>query len=120
MPAYNFQERFADPVEQGIKRQTIRKPRKRSTKVGDTLYLYTGQRTKHCRKLGQAVCKEVIPIRIGVLYVVILYPRDNKRRRILSIPEIEQLAKDDGFDSIADMERFFRKRLPFMGEIIKW
>ena len=52
MPALNFQKRFADLVESGEKCQTIRKCSKdgRDPKVGDTLYLYTGQRPKekHC------------------------------------------------------------------------
>jgi len=64
MPALNFQARFADAVERGDKTQTIRAPRKRPFKVGDNLYLYTGMRTKWCRKLLDAVCIGVDPIRI--------------------------------------------------------
>ena len=50
MVAYNFQKQFADAVERGEKRQTIRAPRRdgRHAKVGDKLQLYTGMRTKQC------------------------------------------------------------------------
>jgi hypothetical protein len=44
MPALDFQARFAPLVESGEKRQTIRKRRKRPIGVGQTLYLWTGQR----------------------------------------------------------------------------
>jgi hypothetical protein len=75
MPAYNFKRAFADAVRAGVgqafaarhpevrpKRQTIRKRRKRRTRAGETLYLYVGQRTKRCEKLGEATCRAVVPI----------------------------------------------------------
>ena len=120
MPAYNFHKRFAADVEAGRKRQTIRRKRKRPTKPGDVLYLYTGQRTKQCRKLGEAVCESVVPILIMGLYNITLYPEDNERRRALGGPEIDRLALDDGFASASGLERFFWKELPFKGEIVRW
>lgn len=51
MALLNFQKQFADLIEAGTKRQTIRAARKYPIKVGDKLYLYTGLRTKYCRKL---------------------------------------------------------------------
>ena len=71
MPALNFQEQFAAAVESGEKRQTIRSERKRPIKVGDTLYLYTGMRTKRCRKLGSAGCVGIEEIRINLISAVI-------------------------------------------------
>ena len=44
MPAYNFQDRFADVVELGRKPHTIRPRRKHPTGPGQTLYLYHRQR----------------------------------------------------------------------------
>jgi hypothetical protein len=41
MPAYNFKSEFARAVELGTKRQTIRRRRKRPTKVG-----YNGLRAR--------------------------------------------------------------------------
>jgi len=62
MVAFNFKECFADEVECGIKRGSIRSNKK--CNVGDAIQLYTGQRTKACRKLGEAICIGVVPIRI--------------------------------------------------------
>lgn len=58
MPALNFKKRFEPMIESGDKRQTIRAKRKdcRDPKEGQTLYLYTGMRSKGCRKLGEAPC----------------------------------------------------------------
>ncbi len=54
MVALNFKARFADDVETRRKRCSIRAPRKdgRDPKPGDSLQLYTGMRTRECRKLG--------------------------------------------------------------------
>ena len=52
MPAYTFQSRFAPLVASGEKRQTIRAiGKRRHAAVGDRIQLYTGMRTKACRKL---------------------------------------------------------------------
>lgn len=57
MPMFNFKKQFADSVESGEKRQTIRARRKNRPQVGQTAYLYTGARTKACRKLGECVIR---------------------------------------------------------------
>lgn len=64
MPALNFQPRFAKMVENGTKRQTIRALRKdgRDPKLGDMIHLYTGMRTKKCRRLRTNYCTSVTPI----------------------------------------------------------
>lgn len=123
MVAYNFQEQFADDVEDGRKTQTIRRTAR--CKPGDALQLYTGQRTKACRKLRDAVCTAVIPIEI----------RDTEMfldgRRVLAgnayrdsyEDHDNDFAKADGFDSFMDMADWFRDRygsLPFHGFVIKW
>ncbi len=67
MPAYSFQECFIPFLLDGSKDHTIRAERagrSRHARVGETLYLYYGMRTKWCRKIGEAVCKEVWPIKI--------------------------------------------------------
>lgn len=53
MPALNFKAQFAPLVESGAKRRTIRAFRKdkRDPKQGDTLYLYTGLRTKYAKPI---------------------------------------------------------------------
>ncbi|MBF0375797.1 MAG: ASCH domain-containing protein [Alphaproteobacteria bacterium] len=64
--AYSFKARFADPIETGQKRQTIRKDRRRHARPGETIQLYTAQRTIHCRLIGTATCVAVHRIEIGI------------------------------------------------------
>jgi len=118
MPALNFKKQFAPDVESGKKHQTIRAGRKdcRNPQPGQTLYLYTGMRTKACRKLGEATCKSVDQVVIEESGVVAIGPN------ILTIDERFRLAKADGFHYIDDFRNFFLKThgLPFYGFLIKW
>lgn len=117
MPAINFQKRFAPEVESLKKRQTIRKKRRdgRDPKTGDMLYLYTGQRTKSCRKLGQHLCKSAVPIYIYYQDIVVAGQR-------LNADEELALAQADGFESVADFRSFFlgQNEYEFNGCLIKW
>ena len=117
MPAINFQKQFAEVVENGSKRQTIRAIRKNPIKKGDTLYLYTGMRTKSCKKLWTVICQGTNKFTIDVTGrnwkidgTIILSDRKDK------------IAKDDGFDNWIRMIKWFRKThgLPFEGNIIYW
>ena len=107
-----FQDRFAELVRTGQKKQTIRK--KARCKPGDELSLrkWTGKpyRSKQ-ETLLNTKCKEVGAIRIedgpapaGVLMIV------------------EGWAHADGFSSFIEMQEWFRKThgLPFEGEVITW
>lgn len=113
MPALNFQKQFAGAVERGEKRQTIRAPRKdgRDPKPGDTLYLYTGMRTKACRKLGEVVCSGVLRVRIGLGG-----PEGS------SMDEAITFAQADGFRDWLAMRQWFERThgLPFEGFLIQW
>lgn len=117
MPALNFKKQFAPDVESGKKRQTIRACRKdgRDPKPGQTLYLYTGMRTKICRKLGEVVCKSVEHISLGYLHIKI-------NNKILGREEIKKLALADGFCCLKDFRNFFKQThgLHFKGYLIKW
>ena len=117
MPAYNFQEQFADDVEAGRKRQTIRPKRKRPTRPGDMLYLYTGMRTKQCRKLREEPCVSVEPIEIHPTFIQV-------NGHILGVPEMRDLAMADGFNSLGHFYDFFRAHygVPHKAglELIKW
>ena len=117
MPAINFAEQFCFPVEFGEKRQTIRKQRKRNPiKVGDRLYLYTGMRTKHARRLRVERCEAVIPLwieRDGSIFL------DKKK---LDGKESDKMARADGFQTVDDFVSWFRGHygLPFYGVLIRW
>ena len=118
MPALNYQKQFADDVESGKKRQTVRAFRKdgRDPKPGQTLFHYTGMRTKACRKLREDVCLDVRQVTI-----------ENDQRvtvgaAALNWPEVKAFAKEDGFESTADFFDFFENThgLPFNGLLIEW
>ena len=115
MPAYNFKQQFAEAVESGKKRQTIRPKRKRPTKPGDILYLNTGMRTKSYRRLREAKCLSVASIHIDQLYISV-------DGQILSMAEKHELAQADGFTTLQYFREFFRDHygLPCDLELIKW
>lgn len=137
MPAYSFQERFVSFILDGSKFHTVRKGRDptgrgRHAAPGDKLYLYTGMRTKGCRKVGEAVCEAVMQIYIteeGIL------PQETYSGDIipLSAEQREVFAWSDGFRPLGTtidrpagawemMKRWFRQTngLPFKGVVIYW
>jgi hypothetical protein len=115
MPAYNFKKQFASLVERGEKRQTLRLPRKRPTKAGERLKLYTGMRTKQCRLLLEVVCRSVTPVTIDNHSIFM----DGKR---LDVVDSVRFAKADGFERIEDFIEFFHNQygFPVYLELIKW
>lgn len=114
MPAFNFQQRFAPLVESGRKPSTIRSTMR--CKIGDTVQLYTGQRTKQCRKLGEGVC-------IGLAEITI--SEDDFWKIEGSIGDWlrqSRLHEQEGFMNVNEFVDFFRQRygLPFKGYLHVW
>lgn len=103
MPAYNFQARFADAVEQGTKRSTIRG---REAFIGTTAHLFVGMRTKSCKRLGVHRIIDCKPITLGFKQDGM--PRIKLGNKVLSYSTCEVLANSDGFDSPRELVRFFR------------
>jgi hypothetical protein len=62
--ALNFKPTFAPYITARTKPHTIRAPRKTPIHHGQALQLYTGMRTKACRKIGDAVCQSTAEITI--------------------------------------------------------
>ncbi len=118
MPAINFSV-FIEQVENGSKKQTIRKRRKRPIKVGDTLQLYTGMRTPACRKLGVTTCTGVEPLVLhcqGVEYTALKLMITRFAQNSLN-----DFAKQDGFKSWPQLASWFHlERKPFEGDLIRW
>ncbi len=115
MPALNFQKRFAAVVENGSKRQTIRKPRadgRPSATKGCRLYLYTGMRTKGCRKLGEAVCTSTSQFVITEEHAILIIGRP-----LQTATAEDEFAQRDGFDCAEEMLNWFGDThgLPFEG-----
>ena len=125
MPALNFQKRFVADVESGKKPHTIRPMRKRPFRVGDRLYLKTGQQTKHCRSFGETDCTRVDGIRIysdDRIVIVNGLPLQEKSNIIDKPLDIESLALNDGFKDVDSFFEFFgpRYNFDFQGQIIWW
>jgi hypothetical protein len=133
MPAINFQARFVPAVENGVarirrrrmahpdirpKRQTIRAWRKdgRNPRAGCLLYLYTGMRTKKCRKLGEVRCRHTATIEIDANQRVFMYGR------LLWLYQCEALAHADGFEHFETFIDWIDQvhGLPFSGWVIRW
>lgn len=113
MVAFNFRPEFASAIRSGVKTQTIRKSAR--CESGDTLQLYTGQRTKSCELIGTATCAICEPITIAEGYV-------SSGGWRLPSGDAHHVARIDGFTSVEDMRDWFRARygLPFEGYRVMW
>lgn len=108
-----FQDRFAENVENGTKRQTIRKTAR--CKVGDTLSLrrWSGKAYRSKQKvLATATCTAVLPVCVSYFDLWV----DGKRE------PFQHVAVTDGFRDYEEMRDWFQKvhGLPFRGELIRW
>ncbi|MGO7686224.1 hypothetical protein ACC696_16390 [Rhizobium ruizarguesonis] len=116
MVAFNFAAEFAGPVECREKRQTIRQTRR--AKVGDSIQLYTGQRTPECRKLtaDDPVCTRVTYIAIRASGITLGNVEGLPRNR-------DEFARLDGFEDYAAMLHWFQQRYgagEFVGYLHQW
>ena len=112
MVAYSFAPQFIDPIVARTKKQTVRGHRARHARPGEPIQLYTGMRTKYCRKLidPDPICIGVHPITITI---------DTEAEQLitgithghveLSDVGIERFAECDGFGSLA--QGFARRRM---------
>ena len=91
----------------------------RNPQPGQTLYLYTGMRTKGCRKLKESICLSVEQLSIeennGICHIVVGV-------KCLSVRETMGLILADGFNNPINFWQFFQEThgLPFYGLLIKW
>lgn len=122
MVAFSFQKQFAEPIIAGTKRQTIRA--RARAKPGDRLQLYTGMRTKACRKIGDAVCRAIYPIILTIPDHHIRIEQSPRAIQYTSILQAEAFARMDGFADWAAMAAFFAKHYPgvevFEGVLHLW
>jgi hypothetical protein len=119
MPAYNFQPQFVPMILDGSKHHTVRRRRKRPTKPGETLKLYTGMRTKNCKLIMEVTCTSVVPVKIYPDLVYIFLDG-----RVLSLQEVVHFSVRDGFTNPLEFFDFF-KRYPISVrenelEVIYW
>jgi hypothetical protein len=114
MVAFNFSPQFVADVEAGRKTQTIRRTSRAN--AGQAIQLYTGQRTKQCRKLGDAVCIDSTYVGLTARGVTLgdtsRFPGDQ-----------DGFARADGFADYAAMWKWFSERYEtnsFTGYITRW
>ncbi len=119
MPAYNFQKQFMAMILSGKKLHTIRMPRKRPTKIGDTIMMFVGMRTKQCFKFAETRCIKVTPILLDPFSQNII---NRETDQFLTKKELSDLAKHDGFEHYGLMFQFFTryKQSRLEMEIIEW
>lgn len=116
MVALNFSPQFADDVEAGRKTQTIRQTAR--VKPGQRVHLYTGQRTKACRKLGEGTCTDVTAITLTVRRAIF-----GTYHLILPDSRLHDFAVLDGFPDYEHMWNWFDnqyKKAAFEGWLIRW
>ena len=117
MVAFNFKEKFADDVESGRKFSTIRSSKR--CNHGDAVQLYTGQRTKNCRKLRDDICLGVAQIKITEHMP---WAISKCTGNIVTNYRGRPLYEIEGFANPMEMADFFRDHygLPFVGYIHQW
>lgn len=119
MVAFNFHPDFIDDIIFGRKRSTIRQ--KRRCNVGDSMQLYTGQRTKHCKKLMETKCIGVANILIGYQEEQGVVPWALKSYEGTPIV-VKRFVHQEGFINEKEMMQFFDDMygLPFEGWLYTW
>jgi hypothetical protein len=111
MVAYSFMKRFAELIDADMKPHTIRDDNhnNRHAKTGDELQLYTGMRTKQCRKLRDTECIGSYEIDIDIRRQVV-YLLAAGEWLSLTPWHIRELAIKDGFESVDEFFSFFKER----------
>lgn len=117
MVAYSFNPRFEMPILSGAKSGTIRAVgRRRHARAGETLQLYVGQRTRHCRLLGAAFCTSVDPIEITVGHwlgqpmlraIGVGQEGSHFSKLIKGRIDLDEFARGDGFRDGQEMAAFW-------------
>lgn len=115
MVAFNFSV-FVDKVENRTKRRTIRKTQR--AKPGDKIQLYTGMRTKACRKLVEPDPTCTLVLRVDIIDEHNLYCEGHRQ----SDDILQSFAELDGFKSYPEMVSWFKDKygLPCSGWLHQW
>ena len=121
MVAFNFTV-FTDKVAAREKRMTIRKTAR--AKPGDRIQLYTGMRTKACRKLVEdAVCEAVVEVTITESGMSTRVGSFKTLSSVVTeLTDLDGAAQRDGFQDWPAMRDWFADKygLPFTGYAHLW
>jgi hypothetical protein len=102
----SFKKEFAPLVESGKKRQTIRMRSTRQAYPYDILHLFTGMRTKQCRKLSDVKCLMTADIEIDTRRHLIISNEGQVFAQKFSL----EIARLDGFNDLSSFFQFFREQ----------
>lgn len=111
MPILSFSV-FKEKIQNGTKKQTIRKLRKYPIKNSDLLYMWWKSRTPQREKIGETTCTEQFLIKLSItdngfsVYMPIWRVGETTQ---LSYDELTVLARLDGFSGIQEMTEWFHK-----------
>jgi len=122
-----FNKRFEEPILAEIKLHTIREDKHGRWHAGRAIHMATGVRTKHynCFKQKECISTQAIKFKwheptkkAPDRWCNILVSVNHCGYKLLSYREIERLAINDGFKTVADLLIWFNK--DFKGKIIHW
>jgi hypothetical protein len=102
---------FVEKIKKGIKLHTIREDINCRWTESRPIHFATGVRTSQYKQFHSGICTGVQSIEIADRTVFI----SGKR-----IDNIEELAINDGFDSVEDFWGWFDQYTPFVGRLIHW
>jgi hypothetical protein len=95
----------------------------RHARPGEAIQLYTGMRTKYCRRIGVAICRLASPITIDFQEPRISYTLDACLITVWP-GKLDEFARGDGFADWPAMCAFWAKYHPelpvFAGWMIRW
>lgn len=133
--AISFEERFAPLIESGAKKQTIRADKSGRYRIGQRLDLFTGLRTKKCRRLCNGGKTAAI---VATADVVLTEGKiEVSRRKCLNGFDVlddenlcaDAIARADGFGGYEEMWNWFVNKYKitskykpdvFHGKVISW
>jgi hypothetical protein len=94
MPALNFKKHFPPKILAGEKPFTLRALRKdgRDPKIGEPLYMFTGQRQKDCKKFNEAPCRFATTVKLSW--------------RSISIPTLGTITQDNQLQTFSKLDGF--------------
>lgn len=104
---------FENKIKKGIKLHTIRADKTDRWKVGNKIHFATGIRTAKYNQFHEGVCKGIQNIQIFDRTIIV-------EDRELPEWEIEDLAINDGFDTVEDFWGWFDGYDSFTGKLIHW
>ena len=128
MVAYSFKKQFGPQILAGTKAQTIRADRKRHARTGEMVQLFTGMRTRQCRRLGESQCVEVLPVRFAFSKRGAAELMQVGERYLVTSAQMNAFAQADGFADLEAMAGFWWAEHPpeagnvltFEGVLIRW